>query len=115
MLHKHQYNDKVKFYAKTNATPRQSSASTTLQLGLKLRALLLELASFLFQSSAQRGFFRQLLFSSEFSNVFRYSHAAEMRTAHGTEVRGLRAFGGDRKSTRLNSSHSQISYAVFCL
>src|SRR2546430_3385147 len=24
-------------------------------------------------------------------------------------------FGGDRKSTRLNSSHSQISYAVFCL
>src|SRR2546430_12753357 len=26
------------------------------------------------------------------------------------------AYGqGDRKSTRLNSSHSQISYAVFCL
>src|SRR2546430_13931319 len=24
-------------------------------------------------------------------------------------------FLGDRKSTRLNSSHSQISYAVFCL
>src|SRR2546430_13524757 len=24
-------------------------------------------------------------------------------------------FGEDRKSTRLNSSHSQISYAVFCL
>src|SRR2546427_2144270 len=28
--------------------------------------------------------------------------------------RGL-AHDGDRKSTRLNSSHSQISYAVFCL
>src|SRR5688572_31435313 len=27
---------------------------------------------------------------------------------HGVDVR-------DRKSTRLNSSHSQISYAVFCL
>src|SRR2546430_10690021 len=30
----------------------------------------------------------------------------------------VRAHGGvvsDRKSTRLNSSHSQISYAVFCL
>src|SRR2546430_9246006 len=27
----------------------------------------------------------------------------------------LRACGSDRKSTRLNSSHSQISYAVFCL
>src|SRR2546430_10755644 len=26
-----------------------------------------------------------------------------------------RAFRSDRKSTRLNSSHSQISYAVFCL
>src|SRR5688572_30997891 len=25
------------------------------------------------------------------------------------------AIGADRKSTRLNSSHSQISYAVFCL
>src|SRR2546430_6587231 len=25
------------------------------------------------------------------------------------------ALGADRKSTRLNSSHSQISYAVFCL
>src|SRR2546430_13520582 len=31
--------------------------------------------------------------------------------AHG-EVAGAH---GDRKSTRLNSSHSQISYAVFCL
>src|SRR2546427_3210784 len=28
---------------------------------------------------------------------------------------GARAGVGDRKSTRLNSSHSQISYAVFCL
>src|SRR2546427_5770523 len=27
----------------------------------------------------------------------------------------VRAAVGDRKSTRLNSSHSQISYAVFCL
>src|SRR2546430_11841526 len=27
----------------------------------------------------------------------------------------LAAFGEDRKSTRLNSSHSQISYAVLCL
>src|SRR2546427_1982008 len=28
---------------------------------------------------------------------------------------GVVAVEGDRKSTRLNSSHSQISYAVFCL
>src|SRR3712207_7392277 len=26
-----------------------------------------------------------------------------------------RGAGGDRKSTRLNSSHANISYAVFCL
>src|SRR2546430_4577251 len=30
-------------------------------------------------------------------------------------ARGERLHEGDRKSTRLNSSHSQISYAVFCL
>src|SRR2546430_6045432 len=30
-------------------------------------------------------------------------------------VEELRAGRVDRKSTRLNSSHSQISYAVFCL
>src|SRR5690349_22541040 len=29
--------------------------------------------------------------------------------------RGARAAAGDRKSTRLNSSHVEISYAVFCL
>src|SRR2546429_4417778 len=28
---------------------------------------------------------------------------------------GLRRLGRDRKSTRLNSSHGYISYAVFCL
>src|SRR3712207_8379271 len=27
----------------------------------------------------------------------------------------LSIFGADRKSTRLNSSHANISYAVFCL
>src|SRR5215204_6696061 len=37
----------------------------------------------------------------------------------GVHARGPRrrdrAHGGDRKSTRLNSSHTVISYAVFCL
>src|SRR5690349_24533689 len=28
---------------------------------------------------------------------------------------GFSGHGGDRKSTRLNSSHVEISYAVFCL
>src|SRR3712207_8417444 len=34
----------------------------------------------------------------------------------GTAMRGAVALpGADRKSTRLNSSHANISYAVFCL
>src|SRR5206468_7205702 len=33
----------------------------------------------------------------------------------GAAGRCGRAVQGDRKSTRLNSSHDQISYAVFCL
>src|SRR5687768_18250109 len=33
----------------------------------------------------------------------------------GLITQGLRANGEDRKSTRLNSSHGYISYAVFCL
>src|SRR5688572_31778607 len=33
----------------------------------------------------------------------------------GLARRALGGFAADRKSTRLNSSHSQISYAVFCL
>src|SRR2546430_13164830 len=39
-------------------------------------------------------------------------HAARRATSRR---RGDAGGAGDRKSTRLNSSHSQISYAVFCL
>src|SRR2546430_7954834 len=44
--------------------------------------------------------------------------AAEARDAQNRQLgdRGKVSFNDvDRKSTRLNSSHSQISYAVFCL
>src|SRR2546428_9291762 len=33
----------------------------------------------------------------------------------GLPTSSRKSFKGDRKSTRLNSSHDQISYAVFCL
>src|SRR5690606_41969300 len=33
----------------------------------------------------------------------------------GDAARAARVTGSDRKSTRLNSSHVKISYAVFCL
>src|SRR2546429_7246774 len=38
-------------------------------------------------------------------------HLAFLFALFGPELR----FEGDRKSTRLNSSHGYISYAVFCL
>src|SRR5690554_3584794 len=34
---------------------------------------------------------------------------------HTTDITPFKHFFGDRKSTRLNSSHVRISYAVFCL
>src|SRR5437899_9834083 len=38
-----------------------------------------------------------------------------VRRGIGAQARGARHVAEDRKSTRLNSSHLGISYAVFCL
>src|SRR2546430_5229254 len=52
---------------------------------------------------------------------FQQRHRAKMNGSNGRlgtvpcHVSQSRFLGEDRKSTRLNSSHSQISYAVFCL
>src|SRR5688572_31357960 len=71
--------------------------------------------------------------SYEISTGIRFfDHMLELVTRHGAFDLTLKVDGdldvdqhhtvedvgialGDRKSTRLNSSHSQISYAVFCL
>src|SRR2546430_13148775 len=56
-----------------------------------------------------------------YTTLFRSSPAAPRPRARGRAPRWARRTGSasapsrDRKSTRLNSSHSQISYAVFCL
>src|SRR5688572_31905133 len=42
------------------------------------------------------------------------AHRTRCRVVH-RESTASDGRAGDRKSTRLNSSHSQISYAVFCL
>src|SRR3712207_7203663 len=42
----------------------------------------------------------------------RGSHQSAVTAGRARSGRGS---GGDRKSTRLNSSHANISYAVFCL
>src|SRR2546430_4311594 len=63
------------------------------------------------------------------STLFPYTTLFRSNQSRSATVRGHRRAGktgkfpgpvqprqpGDRKSTRLNSSHSQISYAVFCL
>src|SRR2546430_13421733 len=50
------------------------------------------------------------------ANGNRSAFAADVLQVMGySHVRSLREGFRDRKSTRLNSSHSQISYAVFCL
>src|SRR6266853_3339444 len=49
-----------------------------------------------------------------YTTLFR-SSANLSRSPRGTWMVQEQRFAEDRKSTRLNSSHSQISYAVFCL
>src|SRR5436309_8665750 len=42
-------------------------------------------------------------------------HDGSTNAASGKRLCGARQVSADRKSTRLNSSHVKISYAVFCL
>src|SRR5205809_4544846 len=55
------------------------------------------------------------------SKAMRVRDLLTMNSGHETEVKfttnapWVQTFLGDRKSTRLNSSHGYISYAVFCL
>src|SRR2546430_6419843 len=54
-----------------------------------------------------------------YTTLFRSRLVTDVGMGHAGIVMGLEvsrlARNRDRKSTRLNSSHSQISYAVFCL
>src|SRR5947209_16541274 len=45
----------------------------------------------------------------------RRGRAGRAAAAVAAQHQGLKACRQDRKSTRLNSSHANISYAVFCL
>src|SRR3712207_8724102 len=55
----------------------------------------------------------------EFMAVETYSHVMHIVSSVSGELRAdvdpMAALRSDRKSTRLNSSHANISYAVFCL
>src|SRR5258708_30265528 len=52
------------------------------------------------------------LFRSDHEHAREHGHAEQRDEAHGA---GDVERHADRKSTRLNSSHQIISYAVFCL
>src|SRR3712207_8573106 len=60
-------------------------------------------------------------YTTLFRSVLREFAAAADETSEGTRWSYVRDLGHarlivvDRKSTRLNSSHANISYAVFCL
>src|SRR5690606_40677093 len=51
---------------------------------------------------------------SEFERIFQLRHLSQVPNGAG-ECFPSAPGTGDRKSTRLNSSHVKISYAVFCL
>src|SRR5437667_7185737 len=58
------------------------------------------------------------LFRSGGKLVQAFAHGAKIVAIDGNfddALRIVRELGEDRKSTRLNSSHITISYAVFCL
>src|SRR5689334_23759430 len=46
---------------------------------------------------------------------YRAGNSEHVRSRQPKQDKSHVAHAGDRKSTRLNSSHSSISYAVFCL
>src|SRR2546430_3160198 len=54
-------------------------------------------------------------YTTLFRSMRRSADSAVRGLENGWETGLARAYEADRKSTRLNSSHSQISYAVFCL
>src|SRR3712207_9443034 len=49
------------------------------------------------------------------SALLRLSSCQFHNCSGASDTSGLERGGQDRKSTRLNSSHANISYAVFCL
>src|SRR5690349_23729225 len=59
--------------------------------------------------------FRMVEFERTAFAAYRQAHPDQWRGVHGLWDLVRQATKADRKSTRLNSSHVEISYAVFCL
>src|SRR5688572_31521884 len=67
-------------------------------------------------TSVQGGAGNDTLIGGANNDIIFGSGASSIKGGTGNDtIRGGSSWRRDRKSTRLNSSHSQISYAVFCL
>src|SRR3712207_8601224 len=69
----------------------------------------------LFRSQTKRHLLRVLLVHLASPGLDKVSPAPLLGTLVEERFSGEDEGHGDRKSTRLNSSHANISYAVFCL
>jgi hypothetical protein len=68
---------------------------------VKLVTFFCELARLFLKANFKRSFPANAMPSSKLANILGYFHAAKMRSTHGTEVSGLRAFGGKRFVVKL--------------
>src|SRR2546430_12143522 len=97
-------------FSQTSANETAAQKTLTVPAGQKL---LMQLKSGINTKTAKPGdgVYMETSFPVSIDNT--------MAIPAGTYVQGVidnvKRSGRDRKSTRLNSSHSQISYAVFCL
>src|SRR3712207_8700493 len=58
---------------------------------------------------------KQRIYKEQVQKASEYQTTADEFSKKGSSQLKMGAAIGDRKSTRLNSSHANISYAVFCL
>src|SRR2546430_10425224 len=77
--------------------------------------LLKALVFFFFNDTATTEIYTLSLHDALPISWIRLISRSRSRNCCTAESREARISSADRKSTRLNSSHSQISYAVFCL
>src|SRR3982751_1134326 len=89
--------------ARTQCCPRQKTAIAT-RIGCTLRF-------FFFNDTATTE-----IYPLSLHDALPISRTGPVRATERGPIAGMRPGSSrDRKSTRLNSSHDQISYAVFCL
>src|SRR2546427_7043566 len=89
-----------------------ASSQCMTSAGILIKSLLRFRISALFRRARARDL-TPLPYRGDIRNAETSSYRADVSS--GFEQIQLTVASGDRKSTRLNSSHSQISYAVFCL